>query len=265
MTAHPDPRLVQRYAAAGTDLDSTTVWSIESHLETCASCRALLGPALPPEPTALLERVERVVADRIAVGPAPAAPRWAVVGRFGIVLALLPWLATIAGVLGVAVLSELVYPDAPSLTLLVAPVVPLLPVALAWSRGADPAWEIVASTPRAGLRMLLHRTLLVLAAVIPLLAVAGTVSGHNMVLWLLPCLAFTAGSVALGGLIGVVRATVALAAAWTAIVIVPSLATGRLPALLEQANWPVWSAVIVALFVTALLRAGEYGRLASRR
>ncbi|NIL60048.1 hypothetical protein HCB18_27445, partial [Salinispora arenicola] len=110
---------MQRYAAAGTDLDSTTVWSIESHLETCASCRALLAPALPPEPTALLERVERVVADRIAVGPGPAASRWAVVGRFGIVRALLPWLATIAGVLGVAVLSELVYPDAPSLTLLV--------------------------------------------------------------------------------------------------------------------------------------------------
>lgn len=266
MTAHPDPRLVQRYAAAGTDLDSTTVWSIESHLETCASCRALLAPALPPEPTALLERVERVVADRIAVGPAPAAPRWAVVGRFGIVLALLPWLATIAGVLGVAVLSELVYPDAPSLTLLVAPVVPLLPVAVAWSRGADPAWEIVASTPRAGLRMLLHRTLLVLAAVVPLLAVAGTVSRHNVVLWLLPCLAFTAGSLALGGLIGVVRAAAGLAAGWTAVVVVPSLVAGRLPALLEQASWPVWLAVTVALSVMALLRArdSEYGRLTSR-
>lgn len=264
MTGHPDSRLVQRYAAALADLDPTTVWSIEGHLETCASCRALVGPALSPEPAALLARVERVVADRIAVGPAPAASsRW-VAGRFGIALAMLPWLVMVAGVLGVAVLFEWVYPAGPSLTLLVAPVVPLLPVALAWSRGTDPAWEIVASTPRAGLRMLLHRTLLVLAAVVPLLAAAGAVSGHHTARWLLPCLAFTAGSIALGGLIGVVRAAAALATAWTAIVIVPSLVTNRLPEPLEQASWPVWSVATVALFVAALLRAGDYGRLTSR-
>ncbi|MEW2443165.1 zf-HC2 domain-containing protein [Micromonospora marina] len=264
MTGHPDPSLVRRYGAADNDLDGAVVWAVESHLETCASCRALLAAALPTEATALLARVHQAVAERTAAGPPPAAARRVLAGRYGVALAVLPWLVTVAGVLGAALLFERVVPTAPSLTLMVAPVTPLLAVAAAWTRSTDPAWEIVASTPRAGLRMLLHRTLIALAAVTPLLAAAGAASGHTTALWLMPCLAFTAGSLALGGLIGVARAAAALTAAWTTIVILPSLWTNRLPALLDQASWPVWLVAAAALFVVALLRADDHRRLTSR-
>ena len=99
----------------------------------------------------------------------------------------------------------------PSVVLLVAPVAPLLGVATVWSAGLDPLHELVVASPRAGLFLVLRRTLAVLAAVIPALAVAGWMSGASPATWLLPCLAFTAGALALGELIGLRWAAAALA------------------------------------------------------
>ena len=51
---------------------------------------------------------------------------------------------------------------------------------------------------------------------------------------MLPVLAFTAGALALGTVVGVDRAALALTVAWSAGVVVPSLADGRLPAILHR-------------------------------
>ena len=123
--------------------------------------------------------------------------------------------------------------------LLVAPVAPLLGVAAVWSAGLDPAHELVVASPRAGLYLVLRRTLAVLVVVIPALTVAGWLAGASPARWLLPCLAFTAGALALGELIGLRRAAAALALAWTAGVITPSVLTARTPVVLEPASLPV--------------------------
>ena len=68
---------------------------------------------------------------------------------------------------------------APSWVLLAAPVLPLLGVAASWSRALDPAHELVAATPAAGLPLLLWRTLVVLAVVVPAALVAGVVTGAD--------------------------------------------------------------------------------------
>ncbi len=115
----------------------------------------------------------------------------------------------------------------PSLVLLVAPVAPLLGVAAVWSAGLDPAHELVVASPRAGLYMVLRRTLAVLVVVIPALTVAGWLAGASPARWLLPCLAFTAGALALGELIGLRWAAGGLALAWTAGVIAPSVLAAR--------------------------------------
>ncbi|MFD0823344.1 zf-HC2 domain-containing protein, partial [Micromonospora zhanjiangensis] len=230
MSPCPRPDLISRYAAGDVGLDDAAGWAVEAHLESCASCRALLVDAVDPPTQDLLDRVARTVAAGIAVGPAPVRRRpWR---RTGVLGRSLPWLAVAAGLMLAAVGFEKVYPDLPSLVLLVAPVAPLLPVAAAWSRRTDPAWELLVSTPRNGLGLLLRRTLTVLAVVLPVLAAAGWGTGHSPALWLLPCLAFTAGSLALGALVGVDRAAVGLAAAWAAGVIVPSISVGHLPAVL---------------------------------
>jgi hypothetical protein len=134
-------------------------------------------------------------------------------------------------------------------------------VAAVWSRRTDPAWELLATMPRAGLWLLLRRTLAVLAVVLPVLAVAGWWTGQSPALWLLPALAFTAGSLALGGLVGVDLAAIALAVTWSAAVVVPSLAGRRLPAILAGDSWPGWAVITVALLAVVLVRAADHRRL----
>jgi hypothetical protein len=160
-----------------------------------------------------------------------------------------------------AVAFELAFDHLRSVVLLVAPVAPLLPVVAAWNRRTDPAWELLAAAPRTGLWMLLRRTFAALAAVLPVLAVSGWLTGNAPALWVLPGLAFTAGSLALGGLIGVDRAAVALAAVWSVGVVVPSLVLDRLPVVLTGGSWPVWAALTGVLSALVVARAADHRRL----
>jgi hypothetical protein len=263
MTTHPTPALISRYAVGAVGVDDATVWAVEAHLESCADCRALLVDAVDPDTRNLLDRAADGIATRIAAGPARRRRRR--LRRTGIAARLLPWLATAAGLMLTAVLFENVFDSQPSLVLLIAPVAPLLPVAAVWSRHTDPAWELMASVPRAGLRLLLHRTFAVLAAVVPILALAGWGTQHSPAQWLLPCLAFIAATLALGGLVGVDRAALALAVTWSVGVVVPSLAGERLPIILQGDNWPGWAAVTVALTAVVFVRAADHRRLGAGR
>ncbi|MCF3965050.1 hypothetical protein, partial [Streptomyces fuscigenes] len=177
--------------------------------------------------------------------------------------ALLPWLAVTVAVLGCGALLDAAEPGLPSLVLLLAPVAPLPAVAVAWSRRTDPAWELIAATPAAGLAMVLRRTLAVLAVVVPALLVAGAGTGEAPALVLLPCLAFTAGSLALGALVGVRRAAIALAAAWAAAVLLPSLASGALSPALEPGSGAAWACAAAALTAVLPLATSRFRRLGS--
>jgi hypothetical protein len=256
MITHPTPALISRYAVGAVGVDHATVWAIEAHLESCAACRALLAGAVDADTRDLLDRAADRIANGIATGPAPERRRR--LRRTGVTGRLLPWLVTAAGLMLAAVLFEKTYHSLPSLVLLIAPVAPLAPVAAAWSRYTDPAWELMATAARTGLWLLLRRTLLALAAVVPLLAVAGWGTGHSPAQWLLPGLAFVAGSLALGGVVGVDRAALALAVTWSVGVVVPSLAGDRLPSVLEGDNWPGWAVITVVLTAVVLLRAADH-------
>ncbi|MEU7608732.1 zf-HC2 domain-containing protein [Micromonospora sp. NPDC049204] len=253
MTTHPTKTMISEYASGGHGVDDTTSWAVEAHLESCAACRAVLADAVDPATRDLLDRVADGIATGIATGPAPVRRRR--LRRTGVAGRILPWLATAAGLMLAAVLFETTFDNLPSLVLLIAPMAPLLPVAALWSRRLDPAWELMATMPRTGLALLLRRTLAVLVAVIPVLAVAGWGTGHSPGLWLLPALGFTAGALALGGLVGVDRAAAVLALTWSAGVVTPSLAGGRLPAVLADSSSPWWAASTVALVAVVLVRA----------
>lgn len=257
MTTHPTPTVISQYASGGADVDDTTIWAVEAHLETCATCRALLTDVADPGTRDLLDRVAGDIAVAIATGPRPAPRRRFL--RTGVVGRLLPWLGTAAGLLLAAVLFESTFDSLPSLVLLLAPVVPLLPVAAVWSRHVDPAWELTATMPRTGLALLMRRTLAVLVTVVPVLAVAGWGTGHSPSLWLLPALGFTAGALALGGLVGVDRAALGLTVSWCAGVVAPSLVGRQLPAILTDGSSPGWAAVTATLAAVVLVRLTRQG------
>ena len=253
MTSHASDDLLRGYADGDT-LAADVVWAVEVHLETCADCRARLAA----QAEAVTPLLDRVWAD---LDPAPApAPmrrrRWLATWATP---AMGPWLLMTAMVTLLALVADRVIPPPyPSLALLLAPIAPVAGVAAAWARGLDPAHELVAATPRAGLYLVLRRTVAVLAVVIPLLAVATWTSPLR---WLLPCLAFTVATLALGAFTGVRRAAVVLVAGWALLVIGPSLVTARPPAVLEPAALGVWAAVLVAGAAVVRLRAAVYTRL----
>ncbi|MGW5575818.1 hypothetical protein [Micromonospora chokoriensis] len=253
MTTHPTPALISHYASGGVGVDDATIWAVEAHLETCADCRALLTAAVDPGTRDLLDRVAGTVAAGIASGPGPVRRRR--LRRTGVAARILPWLGTAAALMLAAVLFERTFTTLPSLVLLVAPVAPLLPVAAVWSRRVDPAWELAATTPRTGLPLLMRRTLGVLLAVLPVLAVAGWGTGHSPGLWLLPALGFTAGALALGTVVGIDRAALTLALTWSVAVVAPSLVGGRLPAVLAASSLTGWALTTVLLLAVVLVQA----------
>jgi hypothetical protein len=276
-TGHVPVELLDRYAAGGSGLRADAVWTVEVHLEGCAGCRARLGLAVTrqsPDTVALLERVRTELGAGVAGGPRmPARRRWlpgwlSGWARWWATPALLPRVAMTVLVVLVAVgldLADGVAGRFPSLVLLLAPVAPLLAVAAAWSHGADPAHELVVASPRAGLDLVLRRTVVVVVVVIPVLAVGGWLVGASPARWLLPCLAFTVGALALGEVVGLRRAAFGLALVWVTVVVGPSLVTARPPLLLAAASLPGWAAATVVAAIVVVVRRGAYTGLASGR
>ncbi|PRY37863.1 zf-HC2 domain-containing protein [Umezawaea tangerina] len=260
---HPSGRLVERYARGDADIPADEVWAVESHLEKCAPCRARLADA---GDGALVDAVWTDLAPML--DGVPQMPyRRPRVRRFHawVTPSMVPWLIMMLVVAVVAVVFDHIAadPDQVSLVLLVAPVLPVLGVAASWSRGLDPTYEMSAATPRAGLPLLLRRTLAVLLAVIPALLVAGW--DASTALWLLPCLAFTTTTLALGGLVGVTRAAVALVVVWAAVIVAPTVALNRTPLALHAGGLPVWGALVALGLVVVVVRKGAYTHLGAHR
>ncbi|MFJ9780955.1 zf-HC2 domain-containing protein [Amycolatopsis sp. NPDC101161] len=254
---HASDELLAGYAA-GADLPGDRLWGLEAHLETCPACRARLAAVAPVQP------VVDAVWDRIAVEllpqPRRSRRRWL---DTWVTPAMVPWLAMIGLVTLIAVGLDQVWHVALDVTgvQLFAPVLPVLGVAASWARGLDPAYEVVAATPRAGLYLVARRTVAVLAVVLPVLGVAGWLTGTAPGLWLLPSLAFTTGTLALGGLIGISRAAYALLAVWVAVIVLPSFAAQGQAFALSTGALPVWAGIFALTTVVVVLRRTTFTRL----
>jgi hypothetical protein len=148
------------------------------------------------------------------------------------------------------------------LTLLLAPVLPLLGVALAYGPRADPAYELVASTPLGGLPLLLWRTVACLAIAVPAGVGAGLATGAGIgaAAWLLPCLGLTAALLAVGPVVGLRRAAALLAAAWSALVLAPWSTSWDVARVLPLTPPAVgaWLLVLVGFGAVVALRPSRY-------
>lgn len=255
---HASARLITGYAR-GDDLPGDEVWALEAHLETCALCREALAKA--SEVSSLVESVWAGLEPSLTYQAPPArrVARWLSTWATPV---MLPWLAMIALVTVFAVaFDHFVSTDGVTAVQLFAPVLPVLGVAASWARGLDPAYELVAATPRAGLYLIFRRTTAVLAVVLPVLLVAGWVTGTGFALWLLPSLAFTSGTLALGGLIGISRAAYTLVAIWGAVLVLPTVAQQGHTFALSSAALPVWAGIFALTTVIVALHKGAFTRL----
>jgi len=259
MTAHVPAGTLAAYAAGELGTDDAMAWPVEAHLETCPQCQQQLAGLVPAPVRDILAEARTAVLAQARNGPRPVrrrrlrrlSHRWAS-------WSVLPWALVTLLAITAAFLLDDAFATRSSLVLLLAPVAPLSGLALAWSRRWDPAWETVSGTARAGVELLLRRTVVVLATVLPLLAVVGWRLGANPALWLLPCLTFTAAALLLGGLIGVSRAAALLGGGWLLAVVLPALVTVRPPVLVQPESLRGWAGAAVALAVLALLRAGDH-------
>ncbi|QFZ24856.1 zf-HC2 domain-containing protein [Saccharothrix syringae] len=247
--------MIARYAA-GAELPADRLWAVEAHLETCELCRLRLADAAPPEVTGLTAAVWAGLEPAGQPAPVRRRPGWWVTP------AVAPWLVMTGLVVLATLFLDFVAPrdEMPPVLLLLAPVVPVLGVAGAWTRALDPAHELVASTARAGLELVLRRTLAVLVVVLPALLLGGRLVGASPADWLLPSLAVTSVALALGSVVGVRRAAVATAVAWVAFVVGPALVLGVVPVVLVPGAAAGWAVALVGGATAVFFRSASYAR-----
>ncbi|MEV7391034.1 zf-HC2 domain-containing protein [Streptomyces sp. NPDC091215] len=268
---HASKRIIEGYVRGGAGLSADEVWAVEAHLELCRVCRDRLSAAVGagvPAVASLVDTVWSVLEPRLAVtATMPRRRRWSAPLSRWMTPTMVPWLAMVVGVTLLALLLDLSDTGSGevSLVLLFAPVLPVLGVAASWSRGLDPAYELTASVPRAGLHLVLRRTASVLAVVVPVLLVGGWATGVMVAQWLLPCLAFTSTTLALGGVVGVTRAAVVLATVWAAVVVAPTLATSRTAFALQTGGLPAWGLILAIGTGVVIARRGAYTVLGAHR
>jgi hypothetical protein len=281
---HPGEDLLASYAAgtAGT----VEAWSVEAHLPGCAHCRAALSAHADVD---RLARNRSVLLTRAAIGDGGRARR--VLRRCGIpdyVLGLLAatpslrrsWLLSVVGVLAV-VAAEAAgvrygwiqagrpshlegYPGPGTLApfVLVAPLLVLAGVSVAFLPMFDPACRLAVAAPFSGFTLLLVRSVSALAAaLIPVVAAAFFLPGPAWlpVTLLLPSLALSAFALAVATVLDPRTAAVAAAILWLVPVLLLTTATARGPLLIVQPDAQfTCAAVLCACAVVLYLRHDRF-------
>lgn len=203
MTWHLPARQLADYATG--QLDHAAAMSVEAHLLNCRACRDRM-PAdegwLAAQWADLRDTVDQPrpgLVERVltAAGVNEATAHLLVATP----MLYRAWLLGMVAVLGCALGAAYVLRDGSLLFLGLAPVLPLVGVALAYGRSVDPVYEVTSVTPMAGHRLLLLRAVAVLVPAIALCSAAAIGlpggPGWSAAGWLLPALALATGSLTL--------------------------------------------------------------------
>jgi hypothetical protein len=204
------------------------LWSTEAHLAGCAQCRARLGEGT--DPGGLAVGWTRLDAELDAPRPGlieAAMLRVGVAAHTARLLACTPglrtsWLAalafTLAITVGTAHLAQAMTVPIPLLA--VAPLLPLIGVAISFGPRVDPSYELAVVAPMHTFRLFLLRCAAVLSATTLLTSAASlALPGYGPVVlgWLAPSLALTLLSLALTPRLGPVRAALLVGFGWAAL------------------------------------------------
>lgn len=213
------------------ELAPPLLWSADTHLLACARCRAVLAEVSDAAP--LDKGWERLDAELDAPRAGfleSALVRIGVADHTARLLAATPvlrlsWLGAVIAVLAMTVLATgtVRTAETPGLFLALAPLLPLAGVALSYGPVLDPTYEMAVVSPTHGFRLLLIRTVPVLAMALVLngLATLALPSyGLRALAWLLPALALTSTGLALTPRLGPVLAPCLVGGTWVAVLTV---------------------------------------------
>ncbi len=255
---HLDDDTLRRYVERTDSLAEGA--SAEQHLLSCAPCRARVTAAAGViDLAAVWDRTRDAVEvprpsvfERLLRGaglPAHEARLVAVASAFRGV-----WLAGVAAVLAFAALAAaLGHARGVWLFLAVAPVAPCLVVAAGYDPWLDPALEPELVTPYPVLRLILLRTIAVLALALPAVLLFGlAVPGETAFAWLLPATGFVAVVLAASTWVSPLRAALAVSTAWLAVVWLLAARSGAPEAALQaraQAGFLALAAASSSIFL----------------
>ncbi|MER7483528.1 zf-HC2 domain-containing protein [Streptomyces sp. NPDC126510] len=228
MSWHVSEEELRAYARG--ELQAPALWSADTHLTSCARCRAVLAEV--SDPVALDAGWDRLDAELDAPRTGlleRLLVRAGVAGHTARLLAATPvlrrsWLGAVVAVLllSVAAGHAVRGGEFPTLFLALAPLLPLAGVALSYGPALDPTYEMAVVAPMHGFRLLMIRTVAVLAVVLALNGLATLALpayGLRALAWLLPGLALTATGLALTPRLGPVLAPCLVGGAWAGLLL----------------------------------------------
>jgi hypothetical protein len=207
--------------------------SLEAHVMRCGECRGQLNALAYSD---LAEQTWAAIRAEVET-PRPSVTerllhRVGVSAGSGRLLAAVPamrggWLAGVTFALAFAGVAAGFGPElGTTLFLLIAPLAPVAGVAAAFGGDADPSHEIVVTTPYSTSRLLLLRTVAVLATCAPVAVLVGlSLPGPVWlaVAWLSPAATGIALTLALASTVGLTSAATAVGTVWSVL----CLAAGR--------------------------------------
>ncbi|CAN5650988.1 hypothetical protein BH24ACT26_BH24ACT26_06820 [soil metagenome] len=236
MTWHVEPKMLEAYADNA--IGDAHAYSAEAHLLSCEVCRERLAAFVSPDRLqAMWTEIHDVVVNPHSGVIERLLLRIGVKDHVARLVAATPslrlsWLAAVALTLSFAIISAHVNARGFLLFLIVAPMLPLAGVAVAYGPGVDPTYEIGLAAPIRSFHLLLIRASAVLTSSSSIALVAALALPQRnwaVVAWLLPSLGLTVTSLALSTVIHPLRAAAAVAVLWLA---------GSLAALMYSVNSP---------------------------
>lgn len=225
MSWHVQSELLAQYACG--DIDETDAFSIEAHLPSCARCRAQIvqlvdGARLARAWEGIEASLDAPRRGALEAGLARLGVPGHVARLLGATPALrLSWLLACAVVLAFAVFAATRREGGLYWFLVLAPLLPLAGIALAYGPDVDPTYEVGLAAPMRSFALLLIRALAVLVVTTVMAAVAAlALPGlHSSAAgWLLPSLGLALGSLALATRMSPVVACGSLGVLWVLVV-----------------------------------------------
>jgi hypothetical protein len=140
-------------------------------------------------------------------------------------------------------------PEQLAVFLALAPLVPIVGVAMSYGVGVDRSYEVAVAAPLSGLRLVLVRTTVVFissAAIALVVALLSPTGGWLRFGWVLPGLAGTALTLVVGERIGFRRAALAVGVSWLVVVIVVGQLATTTTSLFAPLGQVVFVAVVLA-------------------
>jgi hypothetical protein len=267
---HAPPATLALFARSPETIDDATASSIELHLLACDACRRAV--AAHADRSTLAASWDGV-ADRIDTPrPQPVERLLRLLGvrdtyarLVGATPALaLAWLGAMVAVVASVVLVADVSGSAGPF-LVVAPMIPLASVAVAFAASSDPAGEASRAAPLNGVAVALRRAVAVLASSLVVLALGALALPHLAMTdaaWVLPALGLSLAALALGTRIRTEVAAGALGGGWLVLVstavLVDRVEVSRV-ALLSSTGQVAFALVGVAAVATLYLRREHIG------